>query len=444
MDQRVRSDEQGRIATAPSFLGASGLAGGERLDFVVETMREMSRHCDPQAMVRAYNARMQQLLPTDRMLSLSRRGLVTPEFRITRYSGWPGEVNPWQERERLPLLRDGLLAELIYADQPRIIDNLRLERNDPAFPYLNEQRSLMAIPNYDNGAAMNMVVMTRRDPAGFDREQFPQWVWLSNLFGQAAHNLVRSQALERAYDEADRELNAVAHIQRSLLPGRVPRVPTLDLAIHYQTSRRAGGDYYDFFPLPEGRLGIFIGDVSGHGTPAAVLMAVTHSLAHTHPGPATPPGEVLARMNRELAERYTAEAGTFVTAFYGVYDPAARTITYASAGHNPPRAKRCPDGSRWSLDGVRSLPLGVSADEVFPEQVQQLRPGDQVVYYTDGVTEAEDPAGRAFGLAGLDRVMAGCADTAPELLRDVLAALESFTAGRPAADDRTLVVAKIS
>lgn len=428
----------------PSILEGSETRKGDRLGFVVETMKEMSRQSDPQAMVRAYNARMQRLLAVDRMLSLSRRELESPWYRITRYSLWNDDVNPWRDRERLPVLRGGLFARLLYSDEPAMIDDLQLEGDDPARPYLEGQRSLMAIPNFDRGVAMNMVIMTRSEPRAFDRDQFPEWVWLSNLFGQAAHNLVRAQQLERANDEMDRELKAVADIQRSLLPARVPRVPTMDLAIHYQTSRRAGGDYYDFFPLPDGRWGVFIGDVSGHGTPAAVLMAVTHSLAHTHPGPAMPPGEVLSRLNRELADRYTGDSGTFVTAFYGIYDPAARQLSYANAGHNPPRAKRCADGTRWSLDGVSALPLGVSSAAAYPEKTERLQPGDQLVLYTDGVTEADDPAGRPFGLSGLDRVMAGCADTAPELLNEILATLDTFTAGRPAADDRTLVVAKIS
>ncbi len=115
----------------------------------------------------------------------------------------------------------------------------------------------------------------------------------------------------------------VADIQRSLLPQVLPTIPTLELAAYYRTSRWAGGDYYDFFPLPDGRWGILIADVSGHGTPAAVMMAITHSLAHSLPGPADPPAALLGHVNRQLSHRYTAANEVFVTAFYGVYDPVA-------------------------------------------------------------------------------------------------------------------------
>src|SRR4051794_5789477 len=97
----------------------------QRMAFIVEMMREMSLQTDPQAMVRAYGARMRQVIQADRSLSLSRRGLEPPQYRITRSSLWKGEVNPWKDKARLPLFEGGLLGELIYGDEPAIIDDLR-------------------------------------------------------------------------------------------------------------------------------------------------------------------------------------------------------------------------------------------------------------------------------------------------------------------------------
>jgi sigma-B regulation protein RsbU (phosphoserine phosphatase) len=247
----------------------------ERLAFIVETMRDMSRQTDPQAMVRAYGMRMRQLMQTDRSVSLSRRDMPPKKYRITRSSMWREEINPWQEKDRLPILEGGLLGELIYGDEPQIIDNLQVSSNDPAAEYFAGMGSLIAIPNFDQGIALNMVVLMRKEPASFQPEQLPMWVWMSNLFGPATHNLVLSAEVKKAYEAVDYELKVVADIQRSLLPKALPRIPNVQLAAHYQTSRRAGGDYYDFFPLPNGQWGILIADVSGHGTPAAVLMAIT-------------------------------------------------------------------------------------------------------------------------------------------------------------------------
>ena len=219
-----------------------------------------------------------------------------------------------------------------------------------------------------------MTVLMRTEPGAFDREQLPEWVWTSNLFGRAAHNLVLSEELKRTSALMERELKVVADIQRSLLPKVLPTIPTLDLAAYYQTSQWAGGDYYDFFPLADGKWGILIADVSGHGTPAAVMMAITHSIAHALHGPLAPPGTMLGHVNQQLATRYTADNEAFVTAFYGIYDPLRRELTYASAGHNPPRLKRCEDGSVASLDAVGGLPLGMFADQVYRRSLAPARP----------------------------------------------------------------------
>jgi sigma-B regulation protein RsbU (phosphoserine phosphatase) len=255
---------------------------------------------------------------------------------------------------------------------------------------------------------------------------------------------VLKQELEQAYQALDRELKIVGDIQRSLLPAELPRIETLELAAFYQPARRAGGDYYDFFPLPDGRWGIFIADVSGHGTPAAVLMAVTHCIAHAHPGPPTPPGHLLDYLNHHLATRYMRLGATFVTAFYGIYDPARRTLCYASAGHNPPRLKRCADGSLLSLDRASGLPLGLVEDTQYLDCVEQLQPGDQLVLYTDGISEAHSPTNEIFGMERLDGVLETCTIQAKGLLDAVLAAVDQFAAGRAADDDRTLIVGRVS
>jgi sigma-B regulation protein RsbU (phosphoserine phosphatase) len=416
----------------------------ERLDLIVATMKEMSQQTDPQEMSRAYGKRMQALRPTDRMVSLSRRGLEYPWYRITRCSLWKENINPWKEPDRLPLLKGGLFAELLYGDEPRLFNEVQLPDDDPAAEYVAGMASMLAIPMYDGGVALNMILVMRREAAAFPEEQFPEIVWLSNLFGRATHNLVLSEQLKTAYEAVDHEMKVVADIQRSLLPSRMPDIPTMSLAAYYHTSHRAGGDYYDFFPLPDGKWGILIADVSGHGTPAAVLMAVTHSLAHSYPGPPTPPGDMLEYVNRHLTARYTTESDTFVTAFYGVYDPVQRTLTYSSAGHNPPRLKRCVDGTLALLDGATALPLGIFPEQSYPEQMYRLVPGDQLVLYTDGITEAHNEQGEMFGLHRLDKVLENCAIGASDLLESVLTALRDFTGSQAIHDDRTLLVAKIS
>ncbi|RPI80147.1 MAG: stage II sporulation protein E, partial [Planctomycetaceae bacterium] len=390
-----------------------------------------------------YARRIEELLKVDRRLSLSRRGLTYPQFRITRDSSWTDQINPWKQKDRLPLLSGGQIAELLYGNEPAVIDELALEPGDPAAEYLTDYRSLMAIPMFDQGDALNMVLLLRREPAAFDREQLPEAVWRSNLFGRATSSLVVKEELREAYLALDRELAVVGEIQRALLPAELPRIPTLDLAAHYQPARRAGGDYYDFFKLPDGKWGILIADVSGHGTPAAVVMAITHAIAHTHAGPLDRPDAALRYLNRHLSEKYADISETFVTAFYAVYDPDHRRLTYSSAGHNPPRLKRCQDGTLHSLDAVNGLPLGVWEGGDYDAAEVQLKTGDQIVFYTDGITEAHSSAGEMFGNERLDHELENCALQAQGLLDSVLIAVEKFAAGRPADDDRTLIVARV-
>jgi len=415
----------------------------ERLAYVVEMMREMSEQSDPQEMVKAYAARVRRLLPSDRQIAVSRRDLEAPRYRITRSSHFKESINPWKERHRLPVFERGLLGELIYAGEPKIISNLVVADDDPAVEHLSGQRSLVALPQLDGGEALNMVVRTSLDPDAFDPERLPELFWLSSLFGRATHNLVLSEQVQAAYAAVDQDLRIVADIQRSLLPKSLPSMPTLDLAVHYQTSHRAGGDYYDFFQLPGGKLGILLADASGHGTPATVMMAITHSIAHSYPGPPSPPGELLNFLNAHLARKYTGDNDSFVTAFYAIYEPATRSLQFASAGHNPPRLRNGQDGSLGSLDRVAGLPLGVFALERYAEHTVKLGVGDTIVFYTDGVTDAAGTARPWFGVEGIDDVLRESSDTAEQVLSSLLRAVDGFTGSRPPDDDRTVLVTRV-
>jgi sigma-B regulation protein RsbU (phosphoserine phosphatase) len=418
----------------------------QRLALITEIMREMSLQDEPQEMVRTYGARMRTIMPSDRSVSLSRRGLEPPKYRITRSSTWTEVIDPWKQKGRLPLLEGGLFGELIYGDLPRIIDDITplIKPNDPALKYLEGQRSLMAMPHYDKGAGLNMVVTMRKEVRAYDPDQFPERYWINSLFGRATQTLVLSAELKQAYEIVERELKVVADIQRSLLPSTLPTIPGLELAAHYQTSQWAGGDYYDFFELPDSRWGVLIADVSGHGTPAAVMMAILHSLAHGHPGHPEPPAALLEHVNKRLASRYTSENEIFVTAFYGIYDPALRLFSYSCAGHNPPQLKRCSLGQVDSIEDVGGPPLGLFEEVEYPQATITVRPGDILVLYTDGIVEAMNARNEQFGLERLNQVLARCDLRATELCAAILAAIAEFTGGTAPHDDRTLLVAKVS
>ena len=141
---------------------------------------------------------------------------------------------------------------------------------------------------------------------------------------------------------------------------------------------------------------------------------------------------------------YTVANEVFVTAFYGIYDPARRTLTYSSAGHNPPRLIRCRDGTVQALEEVGGPPLGLLEELEYEQTTLELQPGDVLAFYTDGITEAMDARGVQFGVDRLDEILSRCHLEAEAIIADVIEAVDEFTGGQPPEDDRTLIVAKVS
>ncbi len=412
---------------------------------VVELMKNLSRLKDPQEAAEMYGQGLRRLnlAPNDRYLSISRRGLSGGQFRITRNSSWTEHPNPW--KAQMPVLTGGLLAEALYSNEPLIIRDLpaRLSKEDPAFGVLKGFKLLVALPHFDGGEAINAGILLNQDETDFPFDRVPMMLWLANLWGRATLNLVNTQKLQTAYDAINHELTVVADIQRSLLPRELPQMPGAHVAAHYQTSQHAGGDYYDFFPLPGGQWGILLADVSGHGIPAAVLMAITHAIAHTHPGHPMPPEMLLSFVNRQLARHYTAGNGSFVTAVYAIFDPGTRRLTYASAGHPAPRLLH--NRQMRCVETASAFPLGVQGGEVFENCTLQLEPGDHILFYTDGITDTFGTDGELFGTERLDAACVARPCASPqELVAHILEELRVFSNDGPVTDDRTLLALRIA
>jgi phosphoserine phosphatase RsbU/P len=416
-----------------------------RLAEVVSLLKETSSfHDDPQQAVLAYARRIREWSAADRTVSISRRGLVAPNVRITRSSTWKVSVNPWEENDKLPVFDRGFFSDVIHAGDARIITAVALAHDEPAREYLEGMTSAMTLPTWDGGEALNMVVQLSSKPDAFDANRLPEMLWISNLFGRLTKNLVLGRQVKDAYEALDLEMKIVADIQMSLLPKENPAISTLELASHYQSSTRAGGDYYDFFDLGDGRWGILIADVSGHGTPAAVLMAIVHAIAHVTPMRALEPHDVLAFINRAMSKRYTMDSGAFATMIYAIYDEHARTLQFASAGHPRPLVREG-DGSIHELGAdIAGVPLGILPEVEYESTSAALSPGQAVVIYTDGITEAFGPGRELFGEARLrGAIQAGTLapdHSAGSVLGHIVEAVGLFSGLTSRSDDRTLIV----
>ena len=264
---------------------------------------------------------------------------------------------------------------------------------------------------------------------------------LSAVGAQLGVALERAQLYELAQTQRlrlEQELEMARAVQASLLPGILPVIPGYGLAADWRAAREVAGDFYDVFPLPEGRWGIVIADVSDKGAPAALYMVMARSLmraqAEHTPGPAT----VLMSVHQALRLQCSAEM--FVTVFYAVLDPVAHTLTYANAGHNPPLVRRV-DGRLELLPKTGPL-LGILDVEAMrlTERSLQLEPGEALVAYTDGLTDAENARREFYGLTRLQAAFTNAAATAQATLNHLLADLADFTGFAPQSDDMTILV----
>jgi serine phosphatase RsbU (regulator of sigma subunit) len=189
---------------------------------------------------------------------------------------------------------------------------------------------------------------------------------------------------------------------------------------------------------------LHIGDVSGKGVPAALLVAMAKYVVRSHALPQMPdPGQVLRHTNDTFCSDLSEEMSMFVTACYALVDPEGRELRYASAGHHAPLIVR---GSLMQPVEERAgaAPLGLVPEQCFPERRVPLYPGDLVILYTDGVVEARNSRGEWFGLTGLRRALRSCRDEEPvTLARSLIEQVRSFQAGQPLSDDTTVVVLKV-
>src|SRR5215207_1674387 len=208
-------------------------------------------------------------------------------------------------------------------------------------------------------------------------------------------------AADQERERIEQELQVARQIQQELLPDSVPKLEGWQIATYYGPTREVGGGFYDFVELSRGRLGLIVGDATGHGMPAALVMATTRGMLRAVVQSLESPGEVLARVNEALAAEIPPS--TFITCFYGILDPESGRFIYANSGHNLPCRRH--DDQADELR-ARGMPLGLMPGTEYEEKEALLEVGDSVLLYSDGLVEARDPEGEMFGFPRLRRLVA--------------------------------------
>jgi serine phosphatase RsbU (regulator of sigma subunit) len=242
----------------------------------------------------------------------------------------------------------------------------------------------------------------------------------------------------RVKEALEREVEIAREVQRELLPRGVPVVRGLELSGVCIPAIGVGGDYYDFLPLQDERIGLVIADVSGKGIPAALLMAGLQASVRSLALPGVSPCEVSRRLNEMLHQ--STSASRYATLFFALYDPQDRSLQYSNAGHFPPIHLGAHGTSYLSQGG---LPIGLMPGSLYGEGRRELGLGDLLALYTDGVVETPNAKGEEFGSARLVEILSGHEGVPlPELSTRVIDAVDRWSGGGPPHDDVTLVLAR--
>jgi serine phosphatase RsbU (regulator of sigma subunit) len=235
----------------------------------------------------------------------------------------------------------------------------------------------------------------------------------------------------------EQELGVARSIQLASLPKEVPELEGWQISPYYRPAREVGGDFYDFHLLPEGRLGVVVGDATGKGVPAALIMSTTCGMLQlaAQALDSSSPGEVLERVNETLLARIPLNV--FVTCFYAILDPKRASLSYANAGHDLPYLQH---GGHCKELRARGMPLGLMSKMSYEEREASLGEGDSVLFYSDGLVEAHDPKGEMFGFPRLRALVAEHAEEERPLGEFLMEELYSFVGeGWEQEDDITLL-----
>src|SRR5215208_5273760 len=234
--------------------------------------------------------------------------------------------------------------------------------------------------------------------------------------------MAKQQEVAQERERIEQELRVARLIQHTLLPKSLPELEGHQIAVHYQPAREVGGDFYDFLWLPDGRLGLIVGDVSGKGVPAAIVMAIARTLLHAAYRMGSPaPGEILEQVNNILYQ--DIPGNMFVTCLAALLDSKTGRLHYANAGHDAPYVRHADGVGRLR---ARGMPLGLMPNMIYEQKEITLEPGESVLLYSDGLVEAHDPRREMFGFPRMQSFVGAHPDAAT-LIESLLAELERFT-----------------
>ncbi len=327
-----------------------------------------------------------------------------------------------------------------FAGAPSAVELDAVTLESPAITAMREAGVVLVVPLVTNGELVGLLQLgARLSERGYSKDDRQLLESLARYAAPALRlgQLVRQQQVEaRDRERIDQELKVAQLIQQQFLPEDLPDLPTWQVAAFYRPARTIGGDFYDFISMPDGRVMVVVGDVTDKGVPAALVMASTHALLRETGSRLSSPGEVLARVNDLLCDDIPAHM--FVTCLVLVLDSATGRVDFANAGHNLPYVRGV-DGVVRELRAT-GMPLGLMPGLAYDESTAVIAPGEQVLLYSDGLTEQHNASGEMFGFGRTADVVAR-ATSADELADLCVSELARFTGPDVEQEDDITMVA---
>jgi serine phosphatase RsbU (regulator of sigma subunit) len=328
------------------------------------------------------------------------------------------------------------------ANASGVVELEKLDLDSPALRTMKAAKVKLVVPLVSQGELIGLLNLgprlSQQEYSADDRKL------LSDLSIQTAPavrvaQLVRQQQQEaQERERIEQELRIARLIQQTLLPKTLPEIPGYDVAAYYQPAREVGGDFYDFFELEDGRLGLVVGDVTDKGVPAALVMATTRTMLRAAAQRLFSPGEVLRRANEALVTDIPPTM--FITCLYAILEPESGRLLYANAGHDLPYRRRAGRSEGAQELRARGMPLGLMPGMDYEEKEVVLDRGESVLFYSDGLVEAHDPHYEMFGFPRLQGLVGTHRSGGSSLISFLLSELTRFTGeGWEQEDDITLV-----
>ena len=422
---------------------AAGLSVVDKLRMLLDITKKISRSLDLTEVLNLVMETLDSLIPYDAA------GIYLVKCSAP-LAEWDGEVDETcvfhteavrgydiADLEELRLkMGEGLIGHVALSGKPFISPDVRKEPR-----YINARahtRSEMVAPIISNNEVIGVFDLESDELNAYTKDDLDVLMMLSSQVAIIIEKvMLHEQAIEK--QRLETQLEVARQVQLQLLPPRDPQLEGFDISAYNFPTEEVSGDYYDWTRLFEDQIGIVIADVSGKGVPAALLMAFLRASlrAASHIGYA--PHISMSKVNYLLWE--SIERNQFVTAFYGILDATNRTLAYSNAGHNPPLLMDKDGSVRFEERG--GVPLGMFRDSRYYEYFATIDPGEVLVLYTDGVTEAENPALEEYGRDRLVAAVRRCRHLgAREMIDFIHRDVTQWTDGRGATDDVTFFIIK--